>query len=119
MCAVDVVLLALGPGVSAAGALTSAAASFAGPSFDHAGVGVVAVDYPDLVLAAVLGATLAADRTSQRRAAALITTLAGFYGLLLGFVNVLPATVPIAVAYFVLHYRWTPPASCVARQSLA
>jgi hypothetical protein len=108
MCAVDVCLLALGPGVSAYGALTDATQRFAGPSFDHATIGAVATDYPDLVLAAVLGAVLAADRPRQRRAAVLLAGLAGVYGLLVAVVDTVPATVPIALTYLLVH-RSRPP----------
>lgn len=67
-------------------------------------VGPISTDYPDLVLAAVLGGTVAADTAVQRRAAVLVTMLVALCGLLLAFVSILPATVPIAVTYMLL--RW-------------
>jgi hypothetical protein len=105
MCAVDVALLALGPGTFASVAMADAADRFHGPSFDHAAIGPAVTDYPDLVLAAVLGGVLAGDRATQRRAAVLLPMLAGVYALLLTFVDLVPATVPIAMTYFVFARR--------------
>jgi hypothetical protein len=101
--AVDAALLALGPGHSAVGAMADAQGHFHGPTFDGATIGPVSIDYPDLVLAAILGGTAADDQARQRRAAVLLTALAGCYGLLLPVVHMLPATVPIALTYFVLY----------------
>jgi hypothetical protein len=106
--AVDAALLALGPGHSAVGAMADAQGHFHGPTFDSAAIGPVSIDYPDLVLAAILGGTVADDRGRQRRAAMLLTALAGLYGLLLPVVHILPATVPIAVTYFLLHRGPSP-----------
>jgi hypothetical protein len=106
--AVDAALLALGPGHSALGAMADAQGHFHGPAFDGATIGPVSIDYPDLVLAAILGGTVDDDRARQRRAAMLLTALAGLYGLLLPVVHILPATVPIALAYFVLHRGRSP-----------
>jgi hypothetical protein len=55
MCAVDVTLLAFGAGQPAAALMTQAAARLHRPVFDHAAIGTITIDYPDLVLAAVLG----------------------------------------------------------------
>jgi hypothetical protein len=106
--AVDAALLALGPGHSALGAMAIAQRDFHGPTFDTATIGPISVDYPDLVLAAVLGGTVANDRARQRRAAALLTALAGLYGLLLAVIDIVPATVPIALTYFLLHRGRSP-----------
>jgi hypothetical protein len=103
MCAVDVALLALGIGQSATAVMASATAHFHGPSFDNATVGPISTDYPDLVLAAVLGGMVAGDTAVQRQAAVLVTTLVALYGLLLAFVSILPATVPIALTYMLLR----------------
>jgi hypothetical protein len=108
IAAVDIALLAVGPGHSAMGAMANAQSQFHGPAFDHATVGSVSLDYPDLVLAAVLGGIAAEDPAGQRRAAMLLATLAGLYGLLLAVIDVLPATVPIAVTYFLLCWRRSP-----------
>jgi hypothetical protein len=99
--AVDAALLALGPGHSALGAMEVAQRSFHVPTFDGATAGAVSIDYPDLVLAAVLGGTVADDPRHQRRTAMLLTVLASLYGLLLPVIHPLPATVPIALTYFV------------------
>ena len=104
MCAVDVVLLALGIGQSAIAAMAHAAADHGRPPFDHAAIGTASTDFPDLVLASVLGGVLAGE-PDQRRGAVLLATLAGLYGLLLAVADVLPATVPIALTYLLVHVR--------------
>jgi hypothetical protein len=106
--AVDAALLALGPGHSAVGAMANAQLHFHGPTFDDATIGPISLDYPDLVLAAVLGGTVANDRARQRRAAVLLTALAGLYGLLLAVIHTIPATVPIALTYFLLRRGRSP-----------
>ena len=106
--AVDAALLALGPGHSAVGAMANAEHHFHGPTFDQATIGPISIDYPDLVLAAVLGGTVANDRARQRRAALLLTAVAGLYGLLLAVIPIVPATVPIALTYFLLHRGRSP-----------
>jgi hypothetical protein len=98
MCVLDVTLLAQGVGQSATVLMNHATAHAHGPTFDRARVGPVATDYPDLVLAAVLGGFLANDHI-QRRAALLVTALAAAYGMLLPIAGTLPATVPIAAVF--------------------
>ena len=66
------------------------------PVFHRAELGSVAKDYPDLVLAAVLGGFVA-GRPIQRRAAALVAILATAYSGLLVFADMLPATVPLVI----------------------
>src|SRR5581483_248806 len=75
MCAADVALLAAGVGQPAAADLVQAAGRMPGPVFDHAQLGPIALGYPDLVLAAILGALVAGQR-GQRSAAALLNVLA-------------------------------------------
>lgn len=104
VCAVDVALLASGVGQSASALMSNATTHFHGPTFDGATVGPITTDYPDLVLAAVLGGMVANDPRLQRRAATLVTLLVALYGLMLAFIDPLPATVPIALAYVLL--RW-------------
>jgi hypothetical protein len=106
--AVDAALLALGPGHSAVGAMEVAQRYFHAPTFDGVSIGPLSIDYPDLVLAAVLGGTVADDPRRQRRTAMLLTALAGLYGLLLPVIHTLPATVPIALTYFVAHRERSP-----------
>ncbi|MGA2924508.1 MAG: hypothetical protein ABSG43_00730 [Solirubrobacteraceae bacterium] len=103
MCAIDVALLAVGVGEPAVAAMNRATAQFHGPAFDHATIGPITTDYPDLVLAAALGAMMSAQVAAQRLAAVLVAALVAAYGLLLLFVSMLPATVPIALAYVLLH----------------
>lgn len=66
------------------------------PTLAHAELGQFSLDYPDLVLAAVLGA-IVAERAVQRRAAVLVAISAAAYGALFAFADVLPATVPLAL----------------------
>jgi hypothetical protein len=107
MCAVDVALLACGIGQPAAALMNDATAHLRWPAFDHAAIGPATTDYPDLLLAAVLGGAVAGHGV-QRHAAVLVTTLAAGYGLLLSHVTMLPATVPVAAMFILL--RWGPPA---------
>lgn len=102
MCALDVVLLATGVGESAAVVITRAAAHVPGPVFDQARLGRVVVDYPDLVLAAVLGGFVAGQQ-GQRSAAALVTVLATACTLLAPANTMWPATVPVAMTLIALR----------------
>jgi hypothetical protein len=111
MAVVDVLLLALGIGQPAA-ALLSDALSGTGPTLHRAELGPMSTDYPDLVLAAVLGATVSA-RAIQRRAAVLVAILAVAYGGLLTVSHILPATVPLALALVLVEFR--PPRGMVGR----
>jgi hypothetical protein len=103
MCAVDASLLALGIGQPASAEMTGATVHFHGPILDVARIGPISTDYPDLLLAAVLGGVVS-GHTVQRRAAVLVSILVAGYGMLLPLVNPLPATVPIALAFILL--RW-------------
>jgi hypothetical protein len=102
MCAVDVALLAAGVGQPASADLVRAAGRMRGPVFDHAQLGHIALGYPDLVLAAVLGA-LVAGRPGQRSAAALVTVLAAISLVLAPANTVWPATVPVAATLIALR----------------
>jgi hypothetical protein len=117
MCAVDVILLAVGIGQPAAALLGHAMSSSDLPTLHHARLGPITTDYPDLMLAAVVGAILA-GRAVQWRAAALVATLAAAYAGLLMVVDMVPATVPLAAALFVLERprlpRLTKPAHAPA-----
>lgn len=115
MCAVDVALLAVGVGQPAGAMMAVAASHVHAPILDRASIGPISTDYPDLILAAVLGNALA-GHPGQRRAAALVAMLVAAYGMLLPIVGMLPATVPIALV-FVLSWprprrlRWPQPAA--------
>jgi hypothetical protein len=103
MCLADVALLASGVGHSAAALMSSATRDVHGPVYSQVSIGRVTTDYPDVVLAAVLGAFLA-GRHRQLLAAALVTAIGIAYGLLLlPLANLLPATVPIALALLMLE----------------
>jgi hypothetical protein len=95
MCAVDIALVVVGIGQSSANDLVRAAGQVPGPLFDHAQVGRVTLDYPDLVLTAALGAFVAGQR-EQRWLAAVVTVLAGTSLLLAPAHAVWPATIPVA-----------------------
>jgi hypothetical protein len=97
MCVVDVVLLATGVGQPAAHQLEHALSHSGLPEFHRAQLGSMNRDYPDLVLAAVLGAVLAGN-ARQQAAAVLVTVLASANGLLFLVADILPATVPLGVA---------------------
>lgn len=104
MAAVDVALLLHGVGGEAADRLATAGAAVSGPTFDQAQVGAVSADYPDLFLAAMVGGVLAGT-ARQRRAAVLVTTLAAAYGLLFLVVDIMPATVPLLLAFLLAGAR--------------
>jgi hypothetical protein len=122
MCAIDATLLALGIGQPAMALIADATAHIRGPVLNGAGIGSVSIDYPDLLLAAILGGVVA-GHAIQWRAAVLVATLAAGYGMLLPVVDPLPATVPIALAFILLRWgrlpqQWhmAPAASYVATQ---
>jgi hypothetical protein len=107
MCALDVVLLAVGVGQPASAAITDAAAKLHAPLFDHAQIGPIALDYPDLVLAAVLGGFLA-GKPGQRRAAVLVSLLAAACLILAPANTVWPATAPVAMTLLALRTLGLP-----------
>ncbi len=101
MCIVDVVLLATGVGQPAAGLLEDALSHSPLPEFHRAQLGSMNRDYPDLVLAAVLGGVLAGNGR-QLTAAVLVAVLASANGLLFLVADMLPGTVPLGVAAVVV-----------------
>jgi hypothetical protein len=104
MCVVDVVLIVAGPGQPASQQLQLAFAHGPVPALDHAQIGSFTSDYPDLVLAAVLGAVLAGD-ARQLRAGVLVAALVSASGLLFLVADILPGTVPLAIAAAVVAAR--------------
>ncbi len=104
MCVVDIVLLGLGIGEPAGALMAGAASHIHAPALNQASIGPITTDYPDLILAAVLGSSLGGGRL-QRRAAVLVAVLAAAYGMLLPLAGALPATVPIAVAFVLISGR--------------
>jgi hypothetical protein len=112
MAAVDVILLAVGVGQPASALLYEASAGVQ-PVFHRAELGPMSLDYPDLVLAAVLGG-IVAGRGVQARAAALVAILATASGALFAFADELPATVPIVLVLILIDWRpptWVRPAA--------
>jgi hypothetical protein len=96
MVAVDVLLLAVGVGQPAAALIREALGSTIQPALDRAELGHFSTDYPDLVLATVLGA-IVAERAVQQPAALLVAISAAAYGGLFAFADMLPTTVPLAL----------------------
>jgi hypothetical protein len=107
MCAVDVGLLAAGIGQPAAVDIAQAAGHVPGALFDHAQLGRVSLDYPDLVLSAVLGGFVAGQR-GQRCAAALVTVFAAVSLAFAPAHAVWPATVPVAMTLIALRTLGLP-----------
>jgi hypothetical protein len=97
MCIVDVALLAAGVGAPAAQELSTALSHSPLPEFDRAHVGSISKDYPDLVLAAVLGSALAGS-TRQLPAAVLVAVLVSANAVLFLVAEIVPGTVPLGVA---------------------
>lgn len=105
MCVADVILLGSGVGATASAAMNAATHHFHGPLLDHATIGAVAIGYPDLVLAGMLGGFLAAEGAVQRRTGLLLVTIVAAYGMFLPVAGILPATVPIGLAFALTRRR--------------
>lgn len=101
MAVADVALLASSFGYHQTALLAAASNGFHGPRFTGARVGGTTIGYPDLFLAALLGASLAGTG-SQRRAALILAVLVVGYDSLLRPGELLPATVPIALTLVVV-----------------
>ena len=101
MSVVDITLLLAGPGYHETAVLAAAQTNFHGPRFTGARIGGTTIGYPDLFLAALLGASLAGHR-AQAWAAGLLTVSAVAYDSLLSPGLLLPATVPIALTLVVI-----------------
>jgi hypothetical protein len=101
MSVVDITLLLAGPGYHETAVLAAAQTNFHGPRFTGARIGGTTIGYPDLFLAALLGASLA-GRRAQAWAAGLLVVLAVAYDSLLSPGLLLPATVPIALTLVVI-----------------
>jgi hypothetical protein len=103
MSAVDITLLLAGPGYHETAVLAAAQTNFHGPRFTGARIGGTTIGYPDLFLAALLGASLAGER-AQVWAAGLLTVSAIAYDSMLTPGLLLPATVPIAITLAVIWF---------------
>ena len=97
MCLMDVVLMSFGVGRSSSHLFDMAARLFQGPRFDEARVGQITTEYPDLLLAAMIGAVVA-GRPSQRWTALLVVLCVPLYDLLMLFLPTVPATPPLLAA---------------------
>ena len=96
MSVVDIALLLAGPGYHETAVLAAAQTNFHGPRFTGARIGGTTIGYPDLFLAALLGASLAGQR-AQAWAAGMLVVFAVAYDSMLAPGLLLPATVPIAL----------------------
>jgi hypothetical protein len=97
MCIVDVALLGTGVGPPAAHQLENALSHSALPEFHRAQLGSISKDYPDLVLAATLGSALAGN-ARQLTGAVLVAVLTSANGVFFLVTDIVPGTVPVAVA---------------------
>lgn len=87
-------------------AVLSAAAPAAGlPQLQAVHFGSALAGFGDLFVAALVGCLLAAERPRQLEAALLVAVLALVFDLLFFVVDTLPATVPVAVALFIVMRR--------------
>ena len=101
MCVLDVAFLGAGVGQPAAAKLNEALARSSLPNFHQAMLDGVKKDYPDLVLAGVLGNTLA-GHARQLTAAVLVAVLVSLNGVFFLVADMLPGTVPVAAAAAVI-----------------
>jgi hypothetical protein len=101
MSVVDATLLLAGPGYHETAVLAAAQTNFHGPRFTGARIGGTTIGYPDLFLAALLGASLAGQR-AQAWAGGVLVVLAVAYDSMLTPGLLLPATVPIALTLVVI-----------------
>jgi hypothetical protein len=108
MAVVDTLFLSVGIGQESVASMATAARGFSGPHFDRAAVGWITVDFPDLVLAGVLGGFVA-GRPEQRRAALTLALLATMTDMLVPIVGFVPATVPVALTFGLLAVWNRPP----------
>ena len=117
MSVVDITLLMAGPGYHETALLAAAQTNFHGPRFTGARIGGTTIGYPDLFLAALLGASLAGQR-AQAWGAGLLVVFAVAYDSMLVPGLLLPATVPIALTLVVVglvrHRRRRARALCLA-----
>ncbi|MFZ1994290.1 MAG: hypothetical protein WAU75_09285, partial [Solirubrobacteraceae bacterium] len=114
MSVVDITLLLAGPGYHETALLAAAQTNFHGPRFTGARIGGTTIGYPDLFLAALMGASLAGQR-AQAWAAGLLIVFAVAYDSMLSPGLLLPATVPIALTLAVIGFvRHRRHRSCVA-----
>lgn len=103
MSVVDITLLLSGPGYHETAVLAAAQTNFHGPRFTGARLGGTTIGYPDLFLAALLGASLAGQR-AQAWAAGMLVVFAIAYDSMLSPGLLLPATVPIALTLLVVGF---------------
>lgn len=92
-------------------AVLTAAAPAELPRLQVVHFGSAVMGFGDLFVAATLGCLLAAERSRQLRAALLVAVLALVFDLLFFAVDVLPATVPVALALALVELSSSRPSS--------
>jgi hypothetical protein len=107
---IDTALVVGGQIGTASQALHDAAPVGGLPRFQDATLGSATLGYGDLFLAALLGAVLASRARTRLRAAVLTGVIGAIYGLLLLHVDIIPATVQVALALVAVEVwdRWRP-----------
>jgi hypothetical protein len=96
-------------------ALNAAAPPIGLPQLQEAQFGSAVMGFGDLFIAAVVGAIVAQEAWSPRRATLVAVVLAGVFDLLFLLVDELPATVPMAATLLVLQGCKTAPERHYAR----
>jgi hypothetical protein len=86
--------------------LNAAAPGLGLPQLQRALFGSAVMGFGDLFIAAVFGAVLAAERRRQAGPARLTFLIAALFDLLFFAVNLLPATVPVALALIATERPW-------------
>jgi hypothetical protein len=86
--------------------LNAAAPGLGLPQLQRALFGSAVMGFGDLFIAAVFGAVLAAEGRRQAGPARLTFLIAGLFDLLFFAVNLLPATVPVALALIATERPW-------------
>jgi hypothetical protein len=110
MAAVDAALVAADLLQGPSSVLVAAAPAADLPRLQAAYFGSATMGFGDLFVAATVGALLAARRRHQVEAALLAVILGWLFDLLFFAVDLLPATVPIAIALALVHARHRPEA---------
>ena len=85
--------------------LSAAAPAADLPSLQVANFGAARMGFGDLFVAALVGCLLARDRNRQLQAALLVAALALCFDLLFFALDTLPATVPVALALWLVQSR--------------
>lgn len=105
MAALDAAFVAADLLQAPSAVLSAAAPAAELPRLQAVHFGSALMGFGDLFVAALVGCLLATERSRQRQAALLVAVLALAFDLLFFAVDTLPATVPVAVALFLVEFR--------------